>query len=252
MKGSTMPEFDKVNSDACEANSADEQSPSEGTFFAQGDEQGLDVLEGLAEEHQPPPSPPLEPPAGPASPPSPSEPDFRDALSTLREDLGRRIDALRSTFERELRGEASRERIVDRLHAELQDYKQDLLLKVQRPIFIDLIQLHDDVGKMAAARASADSDAAGSASFRALLESIQTAIEDILYRQGVEPFSLETGEFDPKRQRALSTSPTEDPALSKTVAARIRKGFAAGEKLIRPELVSVFLLRQAPSESPGP
>ena len=118
------------------------------------------------------------------------------------------------------------------------------MLKVQRPIFIDLIQLHDDVGKMAAARASSDSDA----SFRALLESIQMAIEDILYRQGVEPFSLESGEFDPKKQRALSTSPTEDPALSKTVAARIRKGFVAGEKLIRPELVSVFLLRQAPSD----
>ena len=160
-------------------------------------------------------------------------------------DLGRRIDALRSTFERELRAEANRERVIDRLHAELQDYKQDLLLKVQRPIFIDLIQLHDDVGKMMAARSSTDSDRDGAASFRGILESIQTAIEDILYRQGVEPFSLDNGEFDPRRQRALSTTPTDDPALNKTVAARVRKGFAAGEKLIRPELVSVYLLRPA-------
>src|SRR5262249_4179295 len=143
----------------------------------------------------------------------PSEQSLHQAISELGEDLGRRIDALRSTFEREIRAEANRERVVDRLHAELQDYKQDLLLKVQKPIFVDLIQLHDDVGKMSAARASTDSDLLGDASVRALLESIQTAIEDILYRQGVEPFSLESGEFDPRRQRALTTVPTEDPAL---------------------------------------
>jgi molecular chaperone GrpE len=182
----------------------------------------------------------------PTNAPALSGPSLQNAISDLGEDLGRRIDALRSTFERELRAEANRERVVDRLHAELQDYKQDLLLKVQRPIFIDLIQLHDDVGKMMAARTSTDSELDGPASFRGILESIQTAIEDILYRQGVEPFSLETGEFDPRRQRALSTLPTDEPALNKTVAARIRKGFAAGEKLIRPELVSVFLLRPSP------
>ncbi len=241
-----MPEIEKPASDESSPAQREEKSPADGTIFVLEDEQGIDVLEGLAQEDRPPGKPPVEPP-----PTSLSEPAILDALSALREDVGRRIDALRSTFERELRGEASRERIVDRLHAELQDYKQDLLLKVQRPIFIDLIQLHDDVGKMAAARPAADSDAAATASFRGLLESIQTAIEDILYRQGVEPFSLDSTEFDPKRQRALSTSPTEDAALNKTVAARIRKGFAAGEKLIRPELVSVYLLRQALPDPPG-
>jgi molecular chaperone GrpE len=246
-----MPEIDKLASNASESGNAREESPPEGTFLDLEDDQGLDVLEGLAQEDRPPPSPTAQPQAATAQPPSASEPFVLDALAALRDDLGRRIDALRSTFERELRGEASRERIVDRLHAELQEYKQDLLLKVQRPIFIDLIQLHDDVGKMVAARAAADSDAPGAAVFRGLLESIQTAIEDILYRQGVEPFSLETSEFDPKRQRAISTSLTEDPALNKAVAVRIRPGFAAGEKLIRPELVSVFLLRQALADPQG-
>jgi molecular chaperone GrpE len=247
-----MPEMDKVASDPPGTGDLEDRSQSEGAFLGLLDDQGLDVLEGLAEDDRPAAAPESNEPAPePASSKPLSEAFLNDALAAHRDDLGGRIDALRSTFERELRGEASRERIVDRLHAELQDYKQDLLLKVQRPIFVDLIQLHDDVGKMATARDRAESDAAGTASFRGLLESIQTAIEDILYRQGVEPFSLETGEFDPKRQRALSTTPTEDPGLNKTVAARIRKGFAAGEKLIRPELVSVFLLRQAPSEPQG-
>ena len=248
-----MPESNRAATDAAQTASQNEHPPSDGAFLVLEGALGLDVLEGLAEAEdalEPALAEPrsIPPPPAPVPARSPAAPSLLGALAALGDDLGMRIDALRSTFERELRGEASRERIVDRLHAELQDYKQDLLLKVQRPIFIDLIQLHDDVGKMAAARASADSENPGTAPFRSLLESIQTAIEDILYRQGVEPFSLETDEFDPKRQRAISTSSTEDSSLNKRVAARIRKGFAAGEKLIRPELVSVFTLRQAAAD----
>jgi molecular chaperone GrpE len=250
-----MPETDKTADATPEVGANPEHSPaSEGTFFILEDDQGLDVLEGLAQEDRPQAARAAAsslPGEALAPAPVPNELSLHEALSELGEDLGRRIDALRSSFERELRAEVNRERVVDRLHAELQDYKQDLLLKVQRPIFVDLIQLHDDVGKMIAARASGDTDAFGAASFRGTLESIQTAIEDILYRQGVEPFALESGEFDPRRQRALSTSPTDDPALNKTVAARIRKGFTAGEKLIRPELVSVFLLRPSPPVPEG-
>ena len=172
---------------------------------------------------------------------------FATPLLRCGDDLGRRIDALRSTFERELRAEASRERIVDRLHAELQDYKQDLLAEssaadLHRPDSASRRRRQDDRGPGLCRPLGRGLRPA----FRGLLESIQTAIEDILYRQGVEPFSLETGEFDPRRQRAISTAPTDDPALNKTVAARIRKGFAAGEKLIRPELVSVFLVASGP------
>jgi molecular chaperone GrpE len=248
-----MPESDERASAARDTGSVEEPSLLEGNLFVPEDDPGLDVLEGLAQEDiQPAPQEPTRPAPCPAPEPagsaasSSSERSLQNALAEMGEDLVRRIEALRSSFDREIRAESSRERVLDRLHAELQDYKQDLLLKVQRPIFIDLIQLHDDVGKMMVARAGAEPDRNDPAVLRGILESIQTGIEDILYRQGVEPFSLETNEFDPRRQRAISTSATDQPALNKAVAARIRKGFAAGDKLIRPELVSVFLLRQAP------
>ena len=116
-------------------------------------------------------------------------------------------------------------------------------LKVQRPIFIDLIQLHDDIGKMIEARAATELEADPGPGIRGILEPIQTAIEDILYRQGVEPFASTGTDFDPRKQRAVSTQPTDDPALNKRVAARLRKGFCSGEKLIRPEIVTVFTFR---------
>ncbi|WP_240907053.1 nucleotide exchange factor GrpE [Paludisphaera rhizosphaerae] len=191
--------------------------------------------EGVVQpEPEPTPGPPVEPEAPPLAA---FAGEIREAVAKLGEDLGKKLAGLQGQFDREVRAEANRERIVDRLHAELQEYKQDLLMKMQRPIFVDLIQLHDDVGKMAAALAPEAHD------FRGTLESIQTALEDVMFRQGVEPFRAEGDVFDPRRQRAVTTVSTPDPGLAKTIAARIRPGFQAGEKVVRPEVVSVYTFK---------
>ncbi len=167
------------------------------------------------------------------------------AIEGLGQVLGGKLDALATVFDREIRAEATREKVVDRLHAELQEYKQDLLLNVMRPIFVDLIQLHDDVGKIAVSLQSELGTEASVARFRDLVIGVQQGIEDILYRQGVEPFSHEADGFDARRQRAVSTVPTDDAALARKVAERHRKGFLSGEKVIRPEVVSVYVFRSA-------
>jgi len=178
--------------------------------------------------------------ARPPEPAADSAPRIMAAISQLGTLVENRLAVLQTLFDREIRAEATRERIVDRLHAELQDYKQDLLLKVQRPIFIDLIQFHDDIGKMIEAQPADDPDRA--AAVRGTLESIRTAIEDTLYRQGVEPFQNEGEDFGPRRQRSVTTVPTDDPARNKTIASRLRPGFQAGDKIVRPEIVSVHTL----------
>jgi molecular chaperone GrpE len=186
-----------------------------------------------------------------AAAPLPGAGALMDSISGLSDRLSRRLDGLQTILERELRAEVARERVIDRLHAELQEYKQDLLLKVQRPLFIDLIQLHDDVGKMIEAQEAEGAEPDRGSVVRGVLEPIQTAIEDILYRQGVEPFAVEGDGFDPRRQRAVATVATADAWRNKTIAVRLRKGFQAGEKLIRPEIVSVFTLRQPPAAMPA-
>ena len=173
-----------------------------------------------------------------------AEPDLAPALlavETLGRSLGEKLDALATRFDREIRAESTREKVVDRLHAELQDYKQGLLLSAMRPVFVDLIQLHDDVGKMVLAASEGDDRPR----FADLIRVVQEGIEDILYRQGVEPFREESDLFDARRQRAVSTVATDDPALARRVADRLRKGFASGDKVVRPEVVSVYVVRAA-------
>lgn len=166
-------------------------------------------------------------------------PFILEAISTLDHSIQRRFDSLHSTFDREVRAESTREKVVDRLHAELQEYKSDLLLNTLRPVFIDLIQLHDDIGKIVTANESGAT--LDPAKLIELMKGFQQGIEDILYRQGVEPYqtTIDDG-FDPRRQRAFATVENDDPTLARRVAARLRKGFQAGEKVIRPEIVSVY------------
>lgn len=170
------------------------------------------------------------------SEPEPAKVVAEDAVSALGESIHRKLDHLQTLFEREIRAETTREKVVDRLHAELQEYKQDLLLNVLRPVFVDLIQLHDDIGKIVDSWQGGDE---GAGRLLDLMRGFQQGIEDILYRQGVEPFTSEADVFDPRRQRAVATVATDDPAANKAIAARLRKGFQAGDKVIRPEIVSV-------------
>ncbi len=191
--------------------------------------------------HQAEPSP-AEPPRTVPDPTVTLTP-LLEAVATLGGAIDRRLDGLQSQFEREVRAEATREKVVDRLHAELQEYKQDLLLGVLRPVFVDLIQLHDDIGKMVAAQGEPGGDVRR---LLDIMQGYQQAIEDILDRQGVEPYTLDGATFDARRQRAVGTVPTDDPSLAKTIAGRIRKGFRtlAGDRVIRPEIVSVYALRR--------
>jgi molecular chaperone GrpE len=198
---------------------------------------GLGTIEGETASFLVPELVPREIPAPIASGPSAELLEIRE----LNDAILKRMGDLHAAFEREVRAETTREKVIDRLHAELQEYKQDLLLNTLRPVFIDLIQLHDDIGKLIQ---SQESDEGHATRLSETMRGFQQGIEDILYRQGVEPFELDGVQFDPRRQRAASTVATDDATLAKTVASRLRKGFQAGEKLIRPEIVSVYAIKR--------
>ncbi len=166
-------------------------------------------------------------------------------IESLSQTITSRLDGLQSQFDREVRAESTREKMVDRLHAELQEYKNGLLIGILRPVFVDLIQLHDDIGKMVD---STDSSEGEVSRLLEVMRGFQQGVVDILYRQGVEPFQVEGDQFDARRQRAISTVSTDDPNLNKFVAQRHRPGFGVENKVIRPEVVSVYSLKKQSSE----
>src|SRR5579885_1650701 len=87
-----------------------------------------------------------------------------------------RFDQLEAKFDSKIREDAAREAIVERLHVELQQYKSDLLLQVLRPVLLDLIAMHDDIGK--AIKTAGAETSEGTSELNQWLDRFRTDVED--------------------------------------------------------------------------
>ena len=164
---------------------------------------------------------------------------FGFTISSSLQQLINEMHLLRQDFGTKIKYDESKERQVDSLHRELQTYREGLHFKILRPLFIDLIAVHDDLGKLIESTSNEVSQGAGAQSIKNMV-SFQETIEEILRRNGVETFCLEGTIYNTAKQRALQAIETTDPVLDKQIARRIRKGFEYEGRLLRPELVVTY------------
>ena len=75
------------------------------------------------------------------------------------------------------------------------------------------------------------------------LEAIPSDLEDIFYWQGVKPYTSRKGAFDPAKQRAVKKIRTDDISKDKTVAKSLRPGYEWEDKVIRQEMVAVYVYK---------
>jgi molecular chaperone GrpE len=187
----------------------------------------------------------------PVPPPPPQgDPEPTDAGQALHpaEALSRLEAVVAAGFAdllREVREKAAvdrfREAQVDRLHAELQTYKNDLVSKQARLLIQGIVRLHDDLGKsVAALRQKPPEELTPETLFRQLTD-FQDDVELLLGQHGVERFELPGEELDPRRQTVARTVPTEDPGRAGRIAERVRPGFEQGETTLQKERVAVFV-----------
>jgi molecular chaperone GrpE len=170
-------------------------------------------------------------------------------LSTALERLETSITAGLGDLLREVHEKAAldrfREEQIDRLHAELQAYKNDLVSKTARQLLQGLVRLHDDLARsVAVLRQKPPEELTPETLFRQLAD-FQDDIELLLGQHGVERFA-EIGEtFDPHRQTVARTVPTDDPGQVGRIADRVRPGFEQGETLLQKERVAVYIAPNA-------
>ncbi len=164
--------------------------------------------------------------------------------------LGRRIEALEAAmtevrddlleaFAEKRAEDRFREEQVDRLHTELQDYKNDLLARVTRPLVLGMIRLHDELGR-GAEELARRGEALAAVQAVTLLRGFRDDVEIELGRIGIAPFTVEGDGFDPHRQSAVHVGRPGDPSRAGRVAERRRPGFVHGETVVRREQVVVY------------
>lgn len=161
-------------------------------------------------------------------------------LSEMLDELA----ALRAEFSAKLRYDDSKNRQIDQLHGQLQEYKQDLYFKMMRPLFTDLIGFQDSLYGLLQHGPSDTPTSESETHLRRSIRALAEVIESTLDRYGVTAYE-EAGEVvSGQRQRVERAVDTDDPGRDRTIAERIRKGFLYDGRVVRPELVAAYRLKR--------
>ena len=156
-------------------------------------------------------------------------------------EIKERIDALSEHFESKLKYDTHKNKVIDELHQSLQDYRDGILKKYLQRIFTDVIKIVDDVRKLTGYYREQPITQENSAKLIQYLEDVAHDLEDIFAWEGVVSFNTEGDMLDAARQRVVSKVETDDPAKDKMIAQRLRPGYEWDGKVIRPEIVSIYI-----------
>lgn len=152
---------------------------------------------------------------------------------------------LQREFQSKIKYDAHKNKIIDDLHQELQVYKNDIIQKHLSNVMMDIIQFMDNTRKLARYYRELDPSERDPEKLLSILEEVPSDLEALTGRQGLVPFTCEGDQFDPARQRVLTRVTTSDKSRDKTVAESLQPGYEWDNRLIRPEIVSVYVYKPA-------
>jgi molecular chaperone GrpE len=165
-----------------------------------------------------------------------------DVIQNFEQKLESGISQILNAFEQKIAFDVLKQQQIDRLHAELQEYRTDLIAKTNRPLVNGLIYLHDDIGKLIEGLQAKPIEEVEPEKLFKTISGIQEDIEILLDQNGVTTFREIVDTFDPRRQHALKNVPTIEEEQVGKIAERVRPGFEQGDEIIKKERVRVFVL----------
>jgi molecular chaperone GrpE len=171
---------------------------------------------------------------------SPGEADEPEFPAARAEEVSDSI--LRALVAERLSYDLTKEEAFQRLYSDLEHYRALTNSQFFRPLYLDLILLLD---RLEAGLGGLPPGGEG----RALLESLQAELEEVLARRGVERMEVLLSAFDAQRQRAVEVVATEDLSEHLTVARVVRPGYEADGAVIRAADVMVRRLATRDGEA---
>ncbi len=169
---------------------------------------------------------------------------LRSMETIANEGINKVLDA----FERKIAYDESKEKQIDNLHSELQEYKRDLIAKTNRPLVTGLIFMFGDMDKLITKINSTSEELSQEKLFK-VLGDIREDIEILLEQNGVGAFSENDTKFNPRRQQVVKKVKTYDEKLIGQVIETIRPGFEQGNEIIAKERVAVYVLEKITNDT---
>lgn len=141
--------------------------------------------------------------------------------------------------------DAAKEKTIDKLSEELKLYRDNFILQSQKPVFIELIMLYDNLEQtlnlLEGSQASATDT---SLAVKNNLRNIKEELLEILYRRDITPFAEHPELLDYKLHKTVGTITAGVEGENNKVETIRKIGFRWNDKVIRPEEVVIKKYRK--------
>lgn len=157
----------------------------------------------------------------------------------LLQSLLEKIDQLTELFNEKISQSTSDEKVIDRLHSELQTYKKDLYLQMLRPVLLDLIRIKVSINKKM--KEYDEERVSQKIISREEFELYDFDINEILEKNSVESYNSNPGDvFIPRQQTIIDKVDTNKKELHSRIVRSVEYGYTLNGKVLLPEKVIVY------------
>lgn len=150
------------------------------------------------------------------------------------------ISFIKDKFEIEIVNNKSKDKIIDELHKEVTQYKNGLVEKLIEGMALDIIQLIDSINKNSKIYESKEFTQENYNKLLTLFNSISDDLNDILYRQNIEPYTIDGDNVDIKKQKIVQITDTDDESKHNKISERVSCGYENNQKVLRPERIKIY------------
>lgn len=176
-------------------------------------------------------------------------PGKEDAILESLSALSDKLDQMNLLFAKRIQYTAHEEKILDRMHAELQKYKDDMYAQLVRPILLDIIEIRDSIRRVSSSWASKPEFASKPEQERVIplktFSDYMLDIRDILEKNNIAVYDSKEGDaFSASRQRAIKKVTTPAEELHGKIAESFNSGYEYMGKIISPEKVAVYIYQK--------
>ncbi len=165
-------------------------------------------------------------------------------MADKSQSIGEKLDDLGEMFKTRLQHDSVQQQAFDQLYKELKQYKDDFLFQAEKPFLLDLLLFYDSLQWFGTSLQKGEMDPT------VIQESYQYLVDEfleLLYRRDVIPADP-VEKFDRRVHKAVRLVPAATPAEDWKIDSVLKRGFLRGDRVLRPEEVTVARYGSNPSE----
>ncbi len=162
--------------------------------------------------------------------------EIADKLEAIQQALA----TLQEAFDDKIAEDAHKNGLFDNMHRELTKYQNGAMDKIVDTVALDIIQLVDTTKGHYRVYEKKEPTEENYKKLLRIMKGTVEDLQDILYRQSIEPYRVEGHAVDVRRQKIIQTLPTNDQSKDNLVAVRAADGYEKDGKVLRHERIKIF------------